>query len=67
MKNTYRRHKLRITPETLAEFKRARRRELIRRGRPVPDVLLPSETVEPKRQLWIEEMIAAVYPLRNRD
>jgi len=31
--------KLRITAETLAEFKRARIRELIRKGKPVPEIL----------------------------
>ena len=36
-------HKLRITADTLAAFKRARVKELERRGRPVPTTLLPSE------------------------
>ncbi len=50
MKRTYRRHKLKITAETLAAFKVARRRELIRRGRPVPATLLPSEPSELSRR-----------------
>ena len=46
MKQTYRNHKLRITAETLAAFKRARVKELIRRGRPIPTTLRPSEPSE---------------------
>ena len=44
--NFIRQFKLKITPETLAAYKAARRRNLIHRGRPVPDVLLRSQTSE---------------------
>ena len=51
MRRTYRRHKLKITDATLRAFKRARIRELQRRGRPVPTTLLPSEaTPKPRGQ-----------------
>ena len=50
MKRTYRRHKLKITTQTLAAYKAARIRELIRRGRPVPSTLLPNEPSELSRR-----------------
>jgi len=52
MRRTYRRHKLRITPATLAAYKAARVRELERQGCPVPTTLLPhpEDAVEPHEQ-----------------
>lgn len=46
MRQTYRKHKFKITDATMEEFKRARRRELIRQGRPIPTTLLPNEPDE---------------------
>ncbi len=53
-----RRHKLRITPEALAAFKRARGRELERQGKPVPATLLPTEPAETGTEPKLEPFTA---------